>query len=169
MSFEHTGSPEENDAPDLFGEAEVENRPKSPEDPKSGQGTRIIYEEELRKACNQRALNHDEEKKWLTIRRTLPINHWIDRSRKNKPQRTDLKELKQQIEHYLEVFSEEAGQYPFDLDMNRNYYRAAINLLGRYGQGAVPGEKDRKLLTELLVMVDYKDAKLALQILESIV
>jgi len=169
VNFEQTGKPGERDDQEQSGFEPQEGGPADLAESAAAQGQRIVYEDELRRACTKRALSAEEEKRWLAIRRTLPINRWINRSRTDKPGKGKLKDLKKEIERYLAIFTEEAGGQPFDLDMDRNYYRAAINLLSRYDPGDVPGEKDRHLLTGLMVMVDYKDAKLALQILESIV
>jgi hypothetical protein len=169
VNFEQPDKPEEREELEPFGSAREESGPTDPAESVSAQGLRIVYEDELRRVCHKRALSPEEEKKWLAIRRTLPINLWINRSLTDKLGKGKLKDLKKEIERYLAIFTEEAGRHPFDLDMDRNYYRAAINLLGRYDPGTVPGEKDQNLLTGLMVMVDYKDAKLALQILESIV
>jgi len=135
----------------------------------SGQALRMIYEDELRKACTGRALEAKKEHLWLDFRKSLPINRWIERTRTLKSGKADMQKLVKELDRYLETFSVEAETAGQKLDMDRNYYHEAISLLGKYPQGAEPGETDRKRLTELMIMVDYKDARLAMQILKSIV
>ena len=81
-----------------------------------------------------------------------------------------MKDLIAEMEDYLALFDAEAREMPFQLDMDRNYYRAAVKLMNGYSQRERQlSEKDRKILTGLMVMVDLKDARLAMQILASIV
>ena len=158
-----SGLPEEPAAP---GGPEKTIR-ESAEEP-SGQALRMIYEDELRKACRGRALETKQEHEWLDIRKSLPINRWIERSRALKSGKADMKKLVKELESYLTTFSNEAEKSGQKLKMERNYYHEAIILLGKYPQGAEPAEQDEKRLTELMIMVVCKDAKLAMQILKSI-
>jgi hypothetical protein len=135
---------------------------------RSGNGMRMVYEDELRKACDKRLLDDSQLRRWLEIRRKLPINRWIDRNRAIQAGSTELKELIAEMKDYLSLFNAEAKEMGLELDMNRNYYRAAVNLMDSLGQGNQLNEKHRKLLTSLMVMVDLKDARLAMQILASI-
>ena len=136
---------------------------------RAGNGMRMVYEDDLRRACDKRLLNVDQMKRWLDLRRRLPINRWIDRNSMIQAGSEEVKELIAELEDYLALFGAEAREMPFELDMDRNYYRAAVKLMNGYTQGGQFGEKDRKILTGLMVMVDLKDARLAMQILASIV
>ncbi|MBW7996435.1 MAG: hypothetical protein FVQ81_07705 [Candidatus Glassbacteria bacterium] len=135
---------------------------------RQGSGIRMVYEDELRRACSGRAIDDQQVARWLEIRRMLPINRWIDRNAVIHADKDELAGLKSEIEDFLAVFQTEAGEFPFELDMNRNYYRAAVNLMGALPPGSSPDGKGQRMLTGLMVMVDLKDARLATQILESI-
>ncbi len=132
-------------------------------------GMRMVYESELRKACGQRKLDDEQLRRWIEIRRKLPINRWIDRNSVMLAGHAETVALKQEIEQFLKLFDKEAEEYRFRMNMERNYYRAAVNLMSGYAQGATLSEKDSRLLSGLMVMVDLKDARLAMQILASIV
>lgn len=133
------------------------------------QKLRMVYEDELRKVCETRAIDQKQQQLWMSIRKRLPISRWIERTRDKQPGMSEQKDLRAELEQYLEIFAGEARENGLTLDMERNYYREAVNLLNNYLQGETPGETDRKTLKELMIMVDYKDAKLALQILHSII
>jgi len=133
------------------------------------QAWRMIYEDDLRKVCQQRAIDQEQQQLWMSIRKSLPISRWIERTRDKHPGKSEQKDLKEELARYLEIFAAEAGESGLELDMECNYYREAVSLLSKYRQGEMPDESDRKKLKELMIMVDYKDAKLALQILQSII
>ena len=77
-------------------------------------------------------------RRWLEIRRQLPINRWIERRGVEKQEHGQLESLRKELEKFLEIFTSEAAGYPFKLEMERNYYRAAVNLMSSYGHGAPP-------------------------------
>ncbi len=129
---------------------------------------RMVYEDELRKAGGERNLDEDKIRRWLEIRRQLPLNRWIDRNKVMQADRSELAALKEEIEQFLSLFLAEAKEYGLELDMGRNYYRAAVSLMSDYAQGAALSDRDSRLLSGLMVMVDLKDARLAMQILASI-
>ena len=133
------------------------------------QALRMIYEEDLRKLCEERAIGQDQQQSWMSIRKSLPISRWIERTRDKHAGKSEQKELKAELERFLEIFAGEAEENGLELDMECNYYREAVGLLSKHRQGEMPEESDRKKLKELMIMVDYKDAKLALQILQSII
>ena len=130
---------------------------------------RMVYEDELRKACQKRALDLEKQQAWIAFRKSLPINRWIERSRDKRTGKTELKNMKKEVEKYLKTFAGEAENLGLKLDMERNYYREAVTLLSKHRQGDPLKAEERKRLEELMIMVDYKDAKLAQQILQSIV
>lgn len=45
---------------------------------------------------------------WLSIRKSLLINRWIERIRDKHPGKSELKDLKAELERYLEIFAGEA-------------------------------------------------------------
>lgn len=154
------------------GEAQDSASPAPVERPRPvrrrGHAMRMVYEDELRRACNGRALDELRMARWMQIRRKLPINRWIDRNTVKNADRNELMGLRKEISEYLTVFHEEAKSFPFELDMNRNYYKAAVNLMSSFPQGKQLSEKEQRIITGLMVMVDLKDARLATQILASI-
>jgi hypothetical protein len=133
------------------------------------QALRMVYEDDLRKVCEERAIDQKQQQLWMSIRKSLPISRWIERTRDKHTGKSEQKELKAELARYLEIFAGEAKENGLELDMECNYYREAVSLLSKYRQGEMPEESDRKKLKELMIMVDYKDAKLALQILQSII
>lgn len=152
-----TGQPEVNQGREDISEAGTAKR------------LRMVYEDELRKVCSERAIDKEQQQLWMSIRKSLPISRWIERTRDRQPGTPEQKDLRAELERFLGIFAGEAGQSGLELDMERNYYREAVSLLNKYRRGEIPGESDRQRLKELMIMVDYKDAKLALQILQSII
>jgi hypothetical protein len=149
------------------GEASGESRHKSAG--RVDQPLRMVYEDELRKAAGERALDLPKQQGWMAFRRSLPINRWIERPHGIKSEKSNIQALRKDLGQYLKTFHAEALELNLKLDMERNYYKEAVNLLSAYPQGERPGAKDGRRLKELMIMVDYKDAKLASQILQSIV
>jgi len=130
---------------------------------------RMVYEDELRKVCGGRVIDKQQQRLWMSIRKSLPISRWIERTRDRQPGKPEQKDLRAELERFLGIFAGEARQGGLELDMERNYYREAVSLLNKYRRGETPGESDRQRLRELMIMVDYKDARLAIQILQSII
>ncbi|HUU28579.1 MAG TPA: hypothetical protein VM123_12280 [archaeon] len=130
---------------------------------------RMVYEDELRKVCGERKLKLSEQHSWITFRKSLPINRWLERSRGQGMGKSELKGMKKELEKYLEIFAQEAKELDLTLDMERNYYREAVSLLSKYKKDDRLDSKERKVLKKLMIMVDNKDARLAYQILQSIV
>jgi hypothetical protein len=135
---------------------------------RQGCGMRMVYEDELRKASGRRTVGSEQLRRWVEIRRQLPINRWMDRNKVMQADHQELVALKTEIKQFLDLFLDEANEYGLELDMGRNYYRAAVNLMSDCAQGAAMSDKDTRLLSGLMVMVDLKDAWLAMQILASI-
>jgi hypothetical protein len=134
-----------------------------------GLPTKMIFEEDLRKAAGPRALNLSEQQEWINFRKKLPLNHWLEHSRNRRLEKKELRNLEKKLEHYLETFATEAKELNLTLDMERNYYKEAVNLVSRYSLLEAKKFKKQESLKELMVMVDYKDATLACQILQSII
>jgi hypothetical protein len=130
---------------------------------------RMIYEDELRKNADKRALDLSAQLSWITFRKGMPINRWLERPQGRTRDKDELKKIKKTLEEYLEIFAREAGELNLLLDMERNYYKEAIALVSKYSVGEKLNAKKREKLKELMIMVDYKDAKLAQQIMQSII
>ena len=130
---------------------------------------RMVYEDDLRKACNKRALMITEQHMWMAFRRRIPISQWVERNLEMLQSPTEKKRFQKELEDYHRVFSGEARELGLELDMNRNYYSEAVELLSNARHPEVLEEQKRRSLTELMIMVDYKDATLGIQIVKSIV
>ncbi len=129
---------------------------------------RMIYEDDLRKACDKRALDIKSQRKWMAFRSRIPISQWVEHSFSNEQGKSEKKQLLEELEDYYQVFSEEAKECNFKLEMEHNYYSEAVELLSKSRKSDKLEDEDRKLLTELIIMVDYRDAKLGIQIVKSI-
>lgn len=130
---------------------------------------RMIYEDELRKNSGKRVLDLSEQLSWIAFRKGLPINRWLERLQGRTRGKDELKNIKKKLDEYLEIFTREAGELNLPLDMDRNYYKEAIALMSKYSIGEKLNAKKREKLKELMIMVDYKDTKLAQQIMQSII
>jgi len=133
----------------------------------SGSG-RMLFEEDLRKAAGERALGLKEQESWVALRRSLPISHWAERS----GQGLGLKEtarLSRELEKFREAFQAEAAGLGLGLDMSANYYSRALGLVQECRRRRSFSAADRQALRELMVLVDWKDSVLGLQILQSMV
>ncbi|MBN2287823.1 MAG: hypothetical protein JXQ83_00725 [Candidatus Glassbacteria bacterium] len=131
-------------------------------------GQRMIYEDDLRKACGKRSLEITEQHIWMAFRKRIPISQWVERNFDSQQGKPGKKLLIKELEDYHRIFSEEAAERGLELDMDRNYYSEAVDLLGSIRRPDAMSEEDRRSLTELMIMVDYKDARLGTQIVKSI-
>jgi len=129
---------------------------------------RMIYEDDLRKACGKRALEIKDQSLWMAFRKRIPISQWVERKFESKQSKSENKQLLKELEKYHRIFSEEAEERSLALDMERNYYSEAVELLAKSRYPDKLKEKDRNCLTKLMIMVDFKDARLGIQILKSI-
>ena len=129
---------------------------------------RMIYEDDLRKACSKRALEITDQHMWVAFRKRIPISQWVERDFDSNLGKTEKKRLLKELEDYHRIFSEEATERNLQLDMDRNYYSEAVELLSKSRQPEKLKKQNRERLTELMIMVDYKDARLGIQIVKSI-
>ena len=129
---------------------------------------RMIYEDDLRKACSKRALEITDQHVWVAFRKKIPISQWVERNFESNLGKTEKKRLLKELEDYHRIFSEEAAERKLELDMERNYYSEAVELLSKFRQPEKLKKQDCECLTELMIMADYKDARLGIQIVKSI-
>ena len=129
---------------------------------------RMIYEDDLRKACSKRALEITDQHVWVAFRKRIPISQWVERNFESNLGKTEKKRLLKELEDYHRIFSEEAAERNLELDMERNYYSEAVELLSTFRQPEKLKKQDQERLTELMIMADYKDARLGIQIVKSI-
>ncbi len=128
----------------------------------------MVFEEDLRKASGKRALEPTEQRRWMDLRRSLPISEWAERpDHAIGPQ--ELGRLRRELTGFLGIFKTEAVERSLELDMERNYYSEALDLLGKCRRLRLFTTEDRDRVRELMIMVDWKDATLGLQILKSVV
>jgi hypothetical protein len=133
-----------------------------------GESLSMVYEDELRQACAERKLSLAEQRAWMEFRRRLPISRWVERPGREIG-RQDLLKIRQEIKRCLEVFEAEARERSLSLDMERNYYKAAVRLLNECRQLKKFSAEDREILRNLMILVDWKDAILGHQIVQSVV
>ncbi|MEA2063623.1 MAG: hypothetical protein U9P14_08005 [Gemmatimonadota bacterium] len=138
---------------------------KSPEEIVS---QRIIYEDDLRRACLKREPDIAEQHVWMAFRKRIPISQWVERTFDSSMGQTEKHRFLQELKDYRRVFAREAEERGLKLDMECNYYSQAVELFGKYRGPELITEEDREMLTGLMIMVDFKDAKLGIQILKSI-
>ena len=140
--------------------------PKQP--PDEAVSHRMVYEDDLRKACGKRALEISEQHIWVAFRSKIPISRWVERTFDSQKGKTKKKKLLKELEDYQQIFFDEAEERHLELDMERNYYSEAVELFGGHHQADTLSEEQRECLRDLMIMVDYKDAKLGIQIVKSI-
>ncbi|MFC1537351.1 hypothetical protein ACFL4P_00830 [Gemmatimonadota bacterium] len=157
------------------GENKPEDQARKPSPGRAGKSQaeevvsqRMIYEDDLRKACGKRALEMAEQHKWMALRRKIPISQWVERNFEMLQSKTEKKKFRKELEEYHRIFSGEAEELNLELDMERNYYSEAVELLSNARHPDALEEKERRSLTELMIVADYKDARMGIQIVKSI-
>ncbi|MCE5270400.1 hypothetical protein LLH00_03875 [bacterium] len=128
----------------------------------------MVFEEDLRRAAGARSLGSKEQGSWVALRRSLPISRWAERPGQAVG-RKETARLSRELDRYREAFEAEAAELGLSLDMSVNYYSRALGLVLECRRRKSFDSADRKALRELMVLVDWKDAVLGLQILQSMV
>jgi len=105
---------------------------------------------------------------WVAFRKRIPISQWVERNFESNLGKTEKKRLLKELEDYNRIFSEEAAERNLELDMECNYYLEAVELLSKFRQPEMLKKQDQERLTELMIMVDYKDVRMGIQIVKSI-
>lgn len=133
----------------------------------SGSGP-MVFEEDLRRAAGARALDQKAQTGWMEFRRCLPISRWAERTTGELGHR-ETGRLIRELTHFREIFEDEAKEIGLDLDMSVNYYSRALNLLVDCRKRKSFTAGDRSAIRDLMVLVDWKDSVLGMQILQSLV
>lgn len=131
-------------------------------------GMIMVFEDDLRKAAGKRAIEPSEQHRWMECRRGLPISEWAERS-EHRIGAQEIGRLRRELTQFLELFEAEAEERSLTLDMDRNYYSEALNRLIECRRLRRFTAVDRDCIRELMILVDWKDAVLGLQILKSVV
>lgn len=133
----------------------------------SGSGP-MVFEEDLRKAAGLRALDQKAQDGWMEFRRSLPISRWAERTTGELGHR-ETGRLIRELNRFREIFEGEAKELGLDLDMSVNYYSRALNHLIECRKRKSYTAGDRSAIRDLMILVDWKDSVLGLQILQSLV
>ena len=104
----------------------------------------------------------------MAFSKRIPISQWVERNFESNLGKTEKKRILKELEDYHRIFSEEAAERNLELDMERNYYSEAVELLSKFRQPEKLKKQNQERLTELMIMADYKDARLGIQIVKSI-
>ena len=126
---------------------------------------RMIYEDDLRRACLERQIDIVEQHVWVAFRKGLPISAWKDRSPTItidiKSKAKTLSELKD----YCSLFAEEARERNLKLELDRSYYAKAMEIYRLHCAGDGIDNRYQRLLTDLMILVDWKDAMAGIMIM----
>jgi hypothetical protein len=133
----------------------------------SGSGP-MVFEEDLRRAAGSRALDQKAQTVWMELRRSLPISRWAERTTGELGHR-ETGRISRELNRFREIFENEAKEHGLELDMSVNYYSQALNMLMDCRKRKSFTAGDRSAIRELMILVDWKDSVLGMQILQSLV
>ena len=129
---------------------------------------RMIYEDDLRKVCLERKLDIVEQHVWVAFRKGLPISVWKDRSPSIAVNRHSRAKTLLELKNYCAGFAAEAQERNLKLELSRSYYAKALEVYRSNCAGDGIDMRYRRLITDLMILVDWKDAMTGIMIMESI-